>query len=92
LNKPGTGQPVGAYVRVVAADDRQAQMAARFLRERGHQRVIVLDDGDRYSLNSASYFAAAARAQGRPLWAASRGGEPPRSFAACGRRIPTSSG
>ena len=64
LNRPGSGQPVGAYARVVATDDRQAQMAARFLRDRGHRRVFVLDDGDQYTLNAASYFAEAARAAG----------------------------
>jgi len=64
LNRPGTRRPVGAYARVVATDDRQAQAAARFLRGRGHRRVVVLDDGDLYSLNAASYFAAAARAAG----------------------------
>ena len=64
LSRPGTGAATGAYARVVAADDRQAQMAARFLHERGHRRVFVLDDGDRYSLNAASYFAVAARSSG----------------------------
>jgi ABC-type branched-subunit amino acid transport system substrate-binding protein len=64
LNRPGANQPVGAYTRVVATDDRQAQMAARFLRSRGHSRVFVLDDGDLYTLNAASYFAAAARHAG----------------------------
>ena len=74
LNRPGTNQPVGAYTRVVATDDRQAQLAARFLRARGHRRVFVLDDGDpTYSLNAASYFAAAARnlglrVVGRATW------------------------
>jgi DNA-binding SARP family transcriptional activator len=73
LNRPGTGRPVGAYARVVAADDRQAQMAVRFLRSRGHRRVFVLDDGDSYGLTAASYFAAAARAAdlkvvGRATW------------------------
>jgi DNA-binding SARP family transcriptional activator len=64
LNRPGTGQTIGAYARVVATDERQAQVAARFLRDRGHRAVFVLDDGDSYSLNAASYFAAAARAGG----------------------------
>ena len=64
LNRPGTGRAAGAYARVVAADDRQAQVAARFLRDRGHRHVFVLDDGDRYGLDAASYFAAGARAAG----------------------------
>jgi DNA-binding SARP family transcriptional activator/ABC-type branched-subunit amino acid transport system substrate-binding protein len=77
LNRPGTGAPAGAYARVVATDDRQAQMAARFLRDRGHRRAFVLDDGDQYSLTAASYFAAAARATGltvagRATWRGSR--------------------
>jgi ABC-type branched-subunit amino acid transport system substrate-binding protein len=72
LNRPGS--PAGAFARVVATDDRQAALAARFLRRRGHRRVFVLDDGDQYSLNAASYFAAAARAAelavvGRATWA-----------------------
>jgi DNA-binding SARP family transcriptional activator/ABC-type branched-subunit amino acid transport system substrate-binding protein len=80
LNRPGTRAPVGAYTRVVATDDRQAQMAARFLRDRGHRRVFVLDDGDQYSLNLASYFAAAARAAGltvggRASWQGTRRSE-----------------
>jgi len=86
LNRPGAGQAAGAYARVVAADDRQAQMAARFLRGRGHRAVFVLDDGDRYSLNAAGYFAAAARAtrlavRGRATW---RG---PRQTAGVIRRV-----
>ena len=65
LTRPGTGPAAGAaYARVVAADDRQAQMAARFLHEHGHRTVFVLDDGDLYSLNAASYFAVAARRSG----------------------------
>jgi DNA-binding SARP family transcriptional activator len=64
LTRPGTGQPPAAYARVVATDERQAQLAARFLRDRRHRRVFILDDGDRYSLDTASYFAAAARAVG----------------------------
>jgi DNA-binding SARP family transcriptional activator/ABC-type branched-subunit amino acid transport system substrate-binding protein len=54
----------GAYVRIVATDDRQAQAAARFLRAAGRRRAFVLDDGDGYGLSGASYFAAAARSGG----------------------------
>jgi DNA-binding SARP family transcriptional activator/ABC-type branched-subunit amino acid transport system substrate-binding protein len=64
LNRPGANTPVGAFARVVATDERQAKLAARFLRERGHRRVFVLDDGDQYTLNAGSYFAAAARGVG----------------------------
>jgi hypothetical protein len=77
LNRPGTGRPVGAYARVVAADDRQAQAAARFLRERGHKRAFVLNDTDAYTLTASSYFAYAARAAGlrvvgRATWTGQR--------------------
>jgi DNA-binding SARP family transcriptional activator len=73
LTHPGSPQPAGAYARVVAPDDRQAQLAARFLRGRGHRAVFVLDDGDSYSLNAASYFAVAAHraglaVRGRATW------------------------
>jgi DNA-binding SARP family transcriptional activator/ABC-type branched-subunit amino acid transport system substrate-binding protein len=54
----------GAYVRIVATDDRQAQAAVRFLRAHGHSRAFVLDDGDGYGLSVAGYFAAAARSAG----------------------------
>jgi ABC-type branched-subunit amino acid transport system substrate-binding protein len=86
LNRPGSGRAVGAYAHVVAADDRQAQMAARFLRDRGHRSVFVLDDGDQYSLNAASYFALAARGTGlavvgRATW------RDPRQTAAVIRRV-----
>jgi ABC-type branched-subunit amino acid transport system substrate-binding protein len=67
----------GAYVRVIATDDRQAQAAARFLRGTGRRRAFVLDDGDGYGLSVASYFAAAARSAGvrvvgRATWGDSR--------------------
>jgi ABC-type branched-subunit amino acid transport system substrate-binding protein len=86
LNRPGSGRAAGAFARVVAADDRQAQLAARFLRDRGHRSVFVLDDGDRYSLNASSYFAAAARSAGLPVVgrATWRG---PRQTAAVIRRV-----
>jgi ABC-type branched-subunit amino acid transport system substrate-binding protein len=61
----------GAYVRVIAADDQQAQAAARFLRDRGHHRAFVLDDGGGYGLEIAGQFARAARLAG--LTVAGRG-------------------
>jgi ABC-type branched-subunit amino acid transport system substrate-binding protein len=57
-------RPHGAYVRIIATDDRQAQAAARFLRAKGHRRAFVLDDGDGYGLSGGGYFAAAARSAG----------------------------
>jgi ABC-type branched-subunit amino acid transport system substrate-binding protein len=64
LTHPGNGQPIGAYARLDAADDRQAQLAVRFLRDRGHARVFVLNDTDPYGLTTSNYFAVAARAAG----------------------------
>lgn len=54
----------GAYVRLAARDDRQAAALARLLARRGRRRPFVLDDGQGYGRDSASYFAAAARAAG----------------------------
>lgn len=54
----------GAYVRLAARDDRQAAALARLLARRGLRRPFVLDDGQGYGRDSASYFAAAARAAG----------------------------
>jgi DNA-binding SARP family transcriptional activator/ABC-type branched-subunit amino acid transport system substrate-binding protein len=78
LGRPTRRKRAGAYVHVAAADDKQAQAAARFLRDRGHRRVFVLDDGSRYGLAVAAYFAHAAKlaglqVAGRVSWGDARG-------------------
>ena len=67
----------GAYVRVIAADDQQAQAAARFLRDRGHRRVFVLDDGDELRPGLRRLLRGAARlagleVAGRATWGDAR--------------------
>jgi ABC-type branched-subunit amino acid transport system substrate-binding protein len=64
LTRPGNGKSTGAFARLVATDERQAQLAARFLRSRGRARVFVLNDTADYGLAWSNYFAAAARRDG----------------------------
>jgi ABC-type branched-subunit amino acid transport system substrate-binding protein len=81
-----TRSPTGAYVRIIATDERQARVAVGFLRRGGHRRTFVLDDGFRYGLSLAGYFAFAARSSGmRVLGRASWGG--PARTAAVIRRV-----
>ena len=79
------------YLRVYPADDLQGAALAQLARDRGHQRVFVLDDGEPgYGRVMAQGFSTAARRLGLTIAGRARWDPRAGSYTGLGRRVAAS--